>query len=621
MQRLRRPLSLLAAAALLCGIGAGAAGAAPAAEAAPAAAPAPVTAVGTGVDDFRFASFDADYLLGRDADGHSLLEALETLVAVFPETDQNRGIRRAIPLSYDGHPTDLEVLGVTDENGVPRPFESEEDEDGEFLVLTIAAEGYVHGTQSYIVSYRQSNITLDPDDGEQQEFYRDVNGVGWAQPFDTVTATLRLTPEIGGALNGDLACYRGPQGSSEPCERIELAASVPPSVTAEASGLAAFENLTLAVGFAPGTFLPRDDSLAGSPAGIAGIVLALATAGVFVATIITRRRNWRDAPGRGIVIAEYEPPAGVDVLLAADLLGREKKAVTAAILDLAVGRAIRILELGKKRFQLELVDPAADTGPLRGVLTAVFGDSLQPGARYTLGTTSNTIGTKLHALTTVTRSRARSEGFRRRADAGLRLLLAGAALGGAVLSVVFSVIALEAARGGAWPFLAIVVAGLAAVLTLIWVSDVRPLTAQGALAREHLQGLELFIRLAEADRLRMLQSPSGALRDALPGAQPGDTSPAQVLRLHEKLLPYAALFGQEKEWAAALASLYAQSAEPDWYQGRNGFNVAAFAVGMSSFSAASSSSWSSSSSSSSSGGSGGGGFSGGGGGGGGGGGV
>ncbi|AMB58117.1 DUF2207 family protein [Microterricola viridarii] len=617
MQRLRRPLTLLAATALLWGIGASPAAATTTAPAAQPAGPAAVQAVGTGVDDFRFSSFDADYLLGRDADGHSTLDATETLVAVFPETDQNRGIRRAIPLRYDGHPTDLVVHGVTDENGAPRPFESEEDEDGEFLLVTIAADGYVHGAQSYVISYSQRNITLDPDDGEQQEFYRDVNGVGWAQPFDRVGATLRMDAELGAALTGQMACYRGPEGSTMRCDQLMVLESSPPVIKASASNLGAFENMTIAVGFAPGIFVPRDDSLAGSPVGLGGVIAALATLGVLAAALVSRRRRWRDAPGRGIIIAEYEPPAGVDVLLAADLLGAEKKGMTAAILDLAVGGALRVIELKKKRFQLELRDPDAASAPLRDILTAIFGKRLEPGARHTLGTKSNSIATKLSAVTTATRSRSRAEGFRRRADPRRRTLLALAAIVGAVLTVVLSLIAIESVRGGPWPILAIVVAGVAAVLTVIFVADVRPLTEQGALAREHLRGLELFIRLAEADRLRMLQSPSGALRDQSPGA----ASPEQVLRLHEKLLPYAALFGQEKEWAAALASLYAQTAEPDWYSGTNGFNVAAFAIGVGSFSSASSSAWSASSSSSSSGGSSGGGFSGGGGGGGGGGGV
>ena len=95
-----------------------------------------------------------------------------------------------------------------------------------------------------------------------------------------------------------------------------------------------------------------------------------------------------------------------------------------------------------------------------------------------------------------------------------------------------------------------------------------------------------------------------------------------VLKLNERLLPYAVLFGLEREWVRELAALYeARGETPDWYSGRDGFNARAFSVAVSSFSSASSTSWSGSSSSSSSSGSGGGGSSGGGGGGGGGGGV
>src|SRR4029079_11983501 len=95
-----------------------------------------------------------------------------------------------------------------------------------------------------------------------------------------------------------------------------------------------------------------------------------------------------------------------------------------------------------------------------------------------------------------------------------------------------------------------------------------------------------------------------------------------VLKLNERLLPYAVLFGLEREWSRVLADLYeARGEEPTWYSGRSGFDAGSFGVAVSSFSTASSTSWSGSSSSSSSSGSSGGGSSGGGGGGGGGGGV
>ena len=89
-----------------------------------------------------------------------------------------------------------------------------------------------------------------------------------------------------------------------------------------------------------------------------------------------------------------------------------------------------------------------------------------------------------------------------------------------------------------------------------------------------------------------------------------------MLDLYERLLPYAVVFGQEKQWAGHLAVLYASAgvAAPVWYAGTGGFDAASFSSSIGSLSAASTSS-------ASTGGSSGGGSAGGGGGGGGGGGV
>lgn len=110
------------------------------------------TAAFASVDDFSFDSFAAVYELSRDSDGRSVLTVEETVVARFPDFDQNRGIQRAIPDTYLGTPLELEIRSVTDESGTERPFEFES--DGEFTVVTIAVpEGeYVYGVQTYVVS-------------------------------------------------------------------------------------------------------------------------------------------------------------------------------------------------------------------------------------------------------------------------------------------------------------------------------------------------------------------------------------------------------------------------------------------------------------------------------------
>ena len=137
-------------------------------------------------------------------------------------------------------------------------------------------------------------------------------------------------------------------------------------------------------------------------------------------------------------------------------------------------------------------------------------------------------------------------------------------------------------------------------------------TIKGLQYSRYLDGLKLYIKMAEADRLQFLQSVQGA-----------DTSPAGVVKLYEKLLPYAVLFRLEESWLQELAHYYEQPdlTPPTWYVGVGVFSAREFSRAITaasrSIGTAATHSTASSSSSGSSGG-GGGGFSGGGGGGGGG---
>ncbi|MGI9823325.1 DUF2207 domain-containing protein [Agromyces sp. Marseille-Q5079] len=590
-----------------------------------AVAAAPVAAVPAGVDDFTFASFDAVYDLGRDGDGRSVLETTETLVAVFPEFDQNRGIRRAIPLEYDGHPVDVQVLSVTDAAGEPRPYEAETDDDDEFLLVTVAGSDYVHGEQTYVITYRQHNVTLQPDDAAVDEFYWDVNGVGWAQPFATVRAELRVDASLEDAFTGDAACYRGGSGSGAPCEALEVGAAPDPLLVARADAIGPYENLTIAAAFEPGTFVPRDDSFASSPAALTSAVSAFVALAMFVLALILRLTRWRPAR-RGTIIAQYEPPAGVSALLAADLVDQPSRGVTATILERAVAGEVRILDRGAKAYSVQFTGGPLGDADAQSVVRALFDDHPQVGQERLLSEKSTSLGQRLLAIRKAVAGRSVASGLRRSPSLGVRIVIAVVALFAAVLGFIAAVIALEADMGGFWPAVALFAGLVFAIGAGIAVIGVRPLTVEGRRVRDHLEGLRLFIRLAEADRIRMLQSPGGALRDPVDVVGAASATPgvdqAEMLRLTERLLPYAALFGLEKEWLRELASLYETAGQqPGWYAGPSGFDAAAFSIAVSSFATASTTSWSGSASSSSSSGSGGGGSSGGGGGGGGGGGV
>lgn len=228
------------------------------------------------------------------------------------------------------------------------------------------------------------------------------------------------------------------------------------------------------------------------------------------------------------------------------------------------------------------------------------------------------LGDSVRVLTKSVQANAEAVGLRKARHPAIVTVIGVLAVVGAVLMFITTftrggddglaiALGVIGANAGAW--IAVLVFGL--------VSGLRPLTAEGSKLYDQLLGLKLYIRLAEADRLKMLQSISGAEKVSTSDGN-------QIIKIYERLLPYAVLFGLEKEWSAELAKYYGTTS-PDWYSGGElrAFDVAAFSSGIAAFSAVSvaTTSTTTSSSSSSSGGSSGGGSSGGGGGGGGGGGI
>jgi uncharacterized membrane protein YgcG len=633
---MRRPLRLYSGLALaaftlagLVGIGAAPADAQP--QAGTAAEHGVSRLLTAGVDDFAFASFDAEYRLDRDDEGHATLATTETLVARFPEIDQNHGIRRNIPTHYRGQPTELSIASVTDENGVERDYETEnvsDDGDFEYLSITIAEDGFVHGDQTYVLEYTQRHVILFPDDSSAQEFYWEVNGTGWAQPFGRVSATVRVAPDLVPALTGQTACYQGGSESGTECDAIDSAASGEEWLVQAAAGdLAPHEGLAIAVEFDDGTFVPRDDSFTANPfplIGLLAVLASLATASIAVAMRATR---WQNAPGRPTIIPEYLPPTGVNLLQAGDVLGARAsgKALPALFLQFAVNGNVRVLEgAGKNHFLLELRSRDGLDQTERAVLDALFPADKKVGAVRDLKKTSTKLSSALQKVRAKARKRMTVDGLRENKGGALRRWLIAAAMVTGIIAIVASIISFATEVAGAWPALFLVVGVLAAILALGVTAEVRPLTARGAELRDYLKGVIVYISLAEADRLRVLQSPEGALRSPYraDGTTVVATEPVQVLKLYERLLPLAVLTGQEKDWSKVLGDYYDGTREqPDWYVGNAPFSAAYFATGVAGFATTTSSVWSGSAASSSSSGSSGGGSVGGGGGGGGGGGV
>lgn len=569
--------------------------------------------VRTGVNDFTFDSFDVEYRLGRDADGHATLLTTETLVARFPDFDQNRGIRRSLPATYQGHTTQLSVVSVTDEEGEPRNFEVEY---GSGIVDIIAAvpEGqFVRGEQTYVITYAQRDVVDFFASSSAEEFYWNLTGTDWAQPFARVSGRVVLDDGLRTALLDQDACYRGYAGSTDRCAITRSG----DTFTVDELALGPYQTVTIAIGFAPGTFTLFDTSYLATPWAwlqLLGVVVAL---GAAVAALVLRATRYRDAPGRPVIIAEYLPPSGLSLLEAAVLTHRRSRAVASQLVDFAVRRAIMIIETPATWFRwrdtwtLRLETASGTEGEERNLLQYFF-PGLIGGTEHQLSAQNTSLSQSIQALLTRLASGVVARGWRSRIPARHSVLLPALVIVGEIVVFVTGVIMMEEGRGGDLPWMLIGVpfVGLLIVGICLWRS---PLTPVGAELVDHLKGLEVYIELAEADRMRVLQSPEGAEREPVDA-----TSRDERLKLVERLLPWAVLTKHEREWAKELGEFYAEGEGPVWFLSSRTFSVAGFTAGVGSVSSTLSSSYSGSSSS---GGSSGGGSSGGGGGGGGGGGV
>lgn len=110
----------------------------------------------------------------------------------------------------------------------------------------------------------------------------------------------------------------------------------------------------------------------------------------------------------------------------------------------------------------------------------------------------------------------------------------------------------------------IAVGVLTLALIYICVLRHRVLTPMGAAQRTQVERMHQMMKASEADRLNMMQSFTHATRKHV--SSKGSTTD-EMIELYDKLLPYAVLFGMQKDWAKVLASAYQhyQVPPPIWY--------------------------------------------------------
>lgn len=607
-----------------------------------------------GVNDFYFEDFTGDYYLRRAEDGTSRLRVVEKVTTVFPDYKQNKGICRRISFTnQDGVNLTLPSLtrndiGVT-RNGETEPIYSI-DKYGDYYEVCTGTEEYVLGKQVYAFIYEFTDVIMEFDESGNnvsgqdvakayQELYWDTNGTDSSQRFDKVTARVHFEDGTLEGFTGESLCYVGSYGAKGN-ERCEIQ-TISDGVAFSAKDLKPHENLTFDIKIKAGTFAvkepERNYTLVLVMVGFAvvcGLLLILP-----FKNFLKTREKARFYNGL-FVRPEYQPNKDYDVAEMAEIyIGEKKDAKVAVMLDMIVKGQIAlikgetaVLKRDKWSVKVKKMEGISREG---AILLEILNGGIEPKDGDEIEIKTRTATSKLMALgrsydKTVI-DRLKQDGlvdskYAKNLDFGVSGMIAAVVMVGVfVMPILFGIVETITDGGGAMVGVLVgeeaflgVMGGIALGTIIIYVylktktNKFLHRTEKGLEASRYMDGLKLYIKMAEKDRLAFLQSVKGV-----------NTSPEGVVHLYEKLLPYAAVLGLEKSWMKELEKYYeiGNVETPDWYySGMASYSILSIASSAASAVRSSTvmgSSGGSSSSSSGFSGGGGGGFSGGGGGGGG----
>jgi hypothetical protein len=541
------------------------------------------------------------------ADGS--IEVAEHITVRAEGTQIRRGIYRDVPTRYRDRygnrvRVDLEVLGV-ERNGRPEAWFTERRSNG--IRINTGGDDFLPTLPAeYTFTIRYRTTRQLGFFAEHDELYWNAIGHDWVFPIEEGTVTVRLPEPVAVELLGAEA-YTGPQGA----QGTAYTAAVPEPGLAEyrlTSELAPREGFTIVLTFPKGlvaepTSADRTGWFLRDNAGV--LVALLGFLAMLLYSAMTWWRVGRD-PRPGIIIPRYEPPAEHTPasLRYLQRMDYDMRCFSADLLALAVGGHVRIHEDRKRRasrWRLERTDPtpvaatsaaaehgadpgataratARDTGRAAGAAPAVrpharlrpLLDRLLPGGRQWLdlkNTNADVVAAARDAHKKALDQALHPEYFLRHTRKAWTAF---------AFLVVTGFAAFLFSGGSGIPAIVFILFAML-VLSSFFTRLVRAPTDRGRRLLDEIEGLKLYLSVAERDELAGLPSP-GASASGPPGVPgvPG-TSPAAPPRMdaerYEALLPYAVALEVEDAWtrkftaAAGAAAVAAATRGMTWYAG------------------------------------------------------
>jgi uncharacterized membrane protein YgcG len=479
-------------------------------------------------------------------------------ITVHAEGQQiRRGIYRDFPTRYKDRYGNrvrvaLEVLGV-ERNGNPEPWFTERMSNG--IRINTGNDDFlpVPAEYTYTLRYRTTRQLGFFDDHD--ELYWNAIGTGWIFPIANGSVQVRLpAPVPVGRMTAE--AYTGIQGAKGTNYVAELTG---PGVATYrlTRPLGAYEGFTTVLTFPKGLIVAptTSDRARWFLADNRGVLIALLGLVMLLLFCVKEWRRVGRDPKKRAIFARYEPPADKTAagLRFVERMGYDTRCFSAEVLALAVGGHLRIKRdkhFLKDDWRLDRNGAAsAPASPSGGVLLKM----LFPDHEQSLEL-KKTNAAIVSAAKDAHKEELDREFHPRYFQRNTRSLLM--ALGIAVLSA-----AVAFAASGGFGIPAIVVVTVAMVITLIVFGRlVRAPTEEGRALMDEIEGLKLYLSVAERDELASMRGPG----------QP----PMLDAERYEALLPYAVALEVEDAWtekftAAVGAAAAAEAASRmSWYSGR-----------------------------------------------------
>jgi uncharacterized membrane protein YgcG len=421
------------------------------------------------------------------------------------------------------------------------------------------------------------DIDFDPSD---LEVYSYIEGYNYEREYDDSDYTLSLEASNLGAYEDFTVMLRFPKDIIQEYATLELDMSpdeqdldidgieiqgvkdqfpgIPPGehdLTFSASGYHAKE---FTVDLDPGEnkkLIVHLEMTAWKKALIVGIVAVnvlscLGGIGLIAWIILSYIRKGKDVGGRKTIVPWFKPPDGISPVLVGSVKDEKVhlKDITSTIINAAVRGYIKIKEITKKNYKLiklkdfYVSDPtvgkkinyeALDDVEVR-ILSDIFGSKKE----IETNELKNKFYLKISGINNEVYDKMVEKGyFAKRPDKTRTKHL--------VIGILLIILGIGASIGLA--FITIFTCGpmifIAGVLKFILSFFMPAKTSKGTLIYERCQGFRMFLHTAERYKMQKLTPET-----------------------FERFLPYAMVFGVEKQWAKNFESIYTKP--PSWYEGR-----------------------------------------------------